>query len=57
MRARTADIIIGLDVGTTAVKVAAFGVGGAPGLLAKALAEYPLEHHNPVGKCRTWRMY
>ena len=47
MKASTADVIIGLDVGTTAVKVAAFGVGGAPGMLAKALAEYPLEQPQP----------
>jgi gluconokinase len=47
MKASTADVIIGLDVGTTAVKVAAFGVGRAPGMLAKALAEYPLEQPQP----------
>jgi gluconokinase len=47
MKASTADVIIGLDVGTTAVKVAAFGVGETRGMLAKALAEYPLEQPQP----------
>ena len=47
MKARTADVIIGRDAGTTAVEVAAFGVGVAPGLLTKALAEYPLERPQP----------
>jgi gluconokinase len=42
-----ADVIIGLDVGTTAVKVAAFAVNGAPGELCSALREYPLEQPQP----------
>jgi gluconokinase len=43
MTDRTTEVIIGLDVGTTAVKVAAFGVSGAQRELASALREYRLE--------------
>ena len=43
----TADVLIGIDVGTTAVKVAAFSVSGARGMLAKALREYRLEQPQP----------
>jgi sugar (pentulose or hexulose) kinase len=43
MNTRTHDVIIGVDVGTTAVKVAAFAVNGAPAELPRALREYPLE--------------
>jgi len=50
MKARTADVTIGLDVGTTAVKGAAFGVGGALGMLAKALAGSYRRLHPPVGR-------
>ena len=38
MTDRAAEIIIGVDVGTTAVKVAAFGINGAERELAKASA-------------------
>jgi gluconokinase len=38
-----AEVIIGLDVGTTAVKVAAFGVSGVQRELASGLREYRLE--------------
>ena len=41
------EVIIGVDVGTTAVKVAAFRVDGAPGVLCSALREYPLEQPEP----------
>jgi gluconokinase len=41
------EVIIGLDVGTTAVKVAAFGVNGAHGELATALHEFRLEQPQP----------
>ena len=41
------EVIIGLDVGTTAVKVAAFGVNGAQGVLATALHEFRLEQPQP----------
>ena len=41
------EIIIGIDVGTTAVKVAAFGVSGAQGELATALHEFRLEQPQP----------
>lgn len=44
---RTSDVIIGVDVGTTAVKVAAFGVDGGQGERASALREYPLEQPQP----------
>ncbi|HEY6686588.1 MAG TPA: hypothetical protein VI094_10335 [Propionibacteriaceae bacterium] len=37
------EVIIGLDVGTTAVKVAAFGVNGAERELASALRGYRLQ--------------
>ncbi|HET9301253.1 MAG TPA: FGGY family carbohydrate kinase, partial [Propionibacteriaceae bacterium] len=47
MNSRTTDVIIGVDVGTTAVKVAAFGVNGAPADLPTALREYPLEQPQP----------
>jgi gluconokinase len=43
MTNRTTEVIIGLDVGTTAVKVAAFGVSGAQRELPSALREYRLE--------------
>jgi gluconokinase len=43
MTDRTTEVIIGLDVGTTAAKVAAFGVNGAERELASALREYRLE--------------
>jgi gluconokinase len=43
MNNRATEVIIGLDVGTTAAKVAAFGVNGAEGELASALREYRLE--------------
>ena len=43
MNTRTTEVIIGVDVGTTAVKVAAFGVNGAQRELARALREYRLE--------------
>lgn len=42
-----AEVIIGLDVGTTAVKVAVFDVNGEPGQLPTALREYPLEQPQP----------
>jgi gluconokinase len=42
MNAQT-EVIIGVDVGTTAVKVAAFRVDGRPGGSCRALREYPLE--------------
>ncbi|HET9872260.1 MAG TPA: gluconokinase [Propionibacteriaceae bacterium] len=42
-----AEVIIGLDVGTTAVKVAAFDVHGQPGQLPTALREYPLQQPEP----------
>ena len=35
MTDRAAEVIIGVDVGTTAVKVAAFGINGAERKLAK----------------------
>jgi gluconokinase len=47
MNTRMTDVIIGVDVGTTAVKVAAFAVNGAPAELPKALREYPLEQPQP----------
>ena len=43
MSDRAAEVIIGIDVGTTAVKVAAFGISGAQRELAKGLREYRLE--------------
>jgi gluconokinase len=43
----TSEVIIGLDVGTTAVKIAAFGVKGAQRQLASALREYRLEQPQP----------
>src|SRR5215210_6277435 len=43
MTTRASEVIIGLDVGTTAVKVAAFGVSGAQRELAKGLREYRLD--------------
>jgi sugar (pentulose or hexulose) kinase len=36
MNTPTTDVIIGVDVGTTAVKVAAFAVNGAPAELPSA---------------------
>ncbi len=47
MTNRTTEVIIGLDVGTTAVKVAAFGVSGAQRELPSALREYRLEQPQP----------
>ena len=47
MNSRTTNVIIGVDVGTTAVKVAAFGVNDAPSDLPTALREYPLEQAQP----------
>jgi gluconokinase len=47
MDTRMTDVMIGVDVGTTAVKVAAFAVNGAPAELPKALREYPLEQPQP----------
>ena len=47
MKASTADVILGIDVGTTAVKVAAFGVGGTQGELATALHEHRMEQPQP----------
>jgi gluconokinase len=44
---RAAEVIIGLDVGTTAAKVAAFGVNGAQRELPSALREYRLEQPQP----------
>jgi sugar (pentulose or hexulose) kinase len=44
---RGADVIIGVDVWTTAVKVAAFGVDERPALLSTALREYPLDQPRP----------
>src|SRR5215218_1765331 len=41
------DVIIGLDVGTTAVKVAAFGLNSRQGEFAPALREYPLKQPEP----------
>jgi gluconokinase len=41
------EVIIGVDVGTTAVKVAAFDVHGEPGQLPTALREYPLQQPEP----------
>ena len=46
------DVIIGLDVGTTAVKVAAFGLNGGQRQLTTALREYRLAQPEPVGRCR-----
>jgi gluconokinase len=43
MTEHATEVIIGLDVGTTAVKVAAFGVNGAQRELATGLREYRLE--------------
>jgi gluconokinase len=43
MNSGTTDVMIGVDVGTTAVKVAAFGVNGTPADLPTALREYRLE--------------
>jgi sugar (pentulose or hexulose) kinase len=42
MNPGTTDVIIGVDVGTTAVKVAAFAVNGTHAELPRALREYPL---------------
>jgi gluconokinase len=42
-----AEVIIGLDVGTTAVKVAAFGLNSRQGELGRALREYRLEQPEP----------
>jgi gluconokinase len=42
-----AEVIIGVDLGTTAVKVAAFDVHGEPGQLPRALREYPLAQPEP----------
>jgi gluconokinase len=42
-----AEVIIGLDVGTTAAKVAAFSLIGRPGELATGLREYRLEQPAP----------
>lgn len=42
-----AEVIIGLDVGTTAVKVAAFEVRGEPGQLPTTQREYPLMQPEP----------
>ena len=47
MNTRTTEVIIGVDVGTTAVKVAAFAVNGAAAELPRALREYPLEQPQP----------
>ena len=47
MNTRTTEVIIGVDVGTTAVKVAAFAVSGAATELPRALREYPLEQPQP----------
>ncbi len=41
------DVIIGLDVGTTAVKVAAFGLNGGQRELTTALREYRLAQPEP----------
>ena len=46
MKAQT-EVIIGLDVGTTAVKVAAVGLNGRQGDLGRALREYRLEQPAP----------
>ncbi|HEX8508338.1 MAG TPA: gluconokinase [Propionibacteriaceae bacterium] len=42
-----AEVVIGLDVGTTAVKVAGFEVHGRREPLASALREYPLQQPEP----------
>jgi gluconokinase len=42
-----AEVIIGVDVGTTAAKVAAFGLNGRPGEVATGLREYRLEQPAP----------
>jgi gluconokinase len=42
-----AEVIIGLDVGTTAAKVAAFALNGRGGEFGKALREYRLEQPAP----------
>jgi gluconokinase len=42
-----AEVILGVDVGTTAVKVAAFDVRGAPGQLPTEQREYPLQQPHP----------
>ncbi|WP_425307601.1 gluconokinase [Ammonicoccus fulvus] len=42
-----ADLIIGLDVGTTAAKATAFRVGGSGEIVALAVAEYPLMQPRP----------
>jgi gluconokinase len=47
MNTGTSAVIIGVDVGTTAVKVAAFAVNGAHAELPRALREYPLEQPQP----------
>ena len=40
-------VIIGVDVGTTAVKVAAYGIDSGTGARAHAEQEYPLEQPEP----------
>jgi gluconokinase len=47
MNTGTTEVIIGVDVGTTAVKVAAFAVNGANSRLPRALRKYPLEQPQP----------
>lgn len=41
------EVILGVDVGTTAVKVAAFDVHGEPGQLEATQREYPLKQPEP----------
>lgn len=43
-----ADLILGIDVGTTAAKATAFRVGGAGGAIAFAAHEYPLTQPTPA---------
>jgi sugar (pentulose or hexulose) kinase len=49
------DVIIGLDVGTTAVKVAAFARTPANASSAPRCANIDSSDQNRVGKCRTRR--
>ena len=47
------DVIIGLDVGTTAVKVAAFGLNARNASSAPRCANIHSSDQNRVGKCTT----
>ena len=41
------DVLIGIDVGTTAVKIGGFGVGLGPAPLSRSLREHPLQQPQP----------